>query len=168
MSVDNYDMMTCPYDCAHRVTAKRFVRHLLKCRRNHKKAEMSVCPYNARHVVPAPEFRYHLKYCLDGRLIEEEETKLFNNRVADESKGDTAIPPPMSYSTEFGEEENWDEEMKRENVTKKQSELLRRLRRPHNFPNVQRHLHHPVRHTVKSTLCSNVGNDTSAVPCLDI
>jgi len=38
------ELFVCPYDNAHRVSAMRFVRHLLKCRKNHPSSGMvSLC-----------------------------------------------------------------------------------------------------------------------------
>ena len=42
MSDDYQEIKTCPYDPSHRVHAKRFLRHLMKCQKNYPNAKM-VC-----------------------------------------------------------------------------------------------------------------------------
>ena len=37
--MDKDELHVCPYDPSHRVAAKRFVRHILKCRKNHAGAD---------------------------------------------------------------------------------------------------------------------------------
>ena len=38
--LDKDELFVCPYDPVHRVAAKRFVRHLLKCKKQHPNAEV--------------------------------------------------------------------------------------------------------------------------------
>ena len=42
MSDDYQEIKTCPYDPSHRVHAKRFLRHIMKCQKNYPNAKM-VC-----------------------------------------------------------------------------------------------------------------------------
>ena len=37
--LDGNELHVCPYDPSHRVAAKRFVRHIIKCRKNHPGAD---------------------------------------------------------------------------------------------------------------------------------
>jgi len=37
--LDQNELHVCPYDSSHRVASKRFVRHIIKCRKNHAGAE---------------------------------------------------------------------------------------------------------------------------------
>ena len=40
MADDYQDIKTCPYDPSHRVTAKRFLSHIMKCEKNHPNAKV--------------------------------------------------------------------------------------------------------------------------------
>lgn len=42
--LDGNDLFVCPYDDSHRVAAKRFVRHVIKCRKNHPNADKVQSP----------------------------------------------------------------------------------------------------------------------------
>nr|CAB3261306.1 uncharacterized protein LOC100176891 [Phallusia mammillata] len=109
---DKDELFVCPYDPVHRITAKRFVRHILKCQKNHPKSNKKICPFNARHIIPKPELQMHISMCPDKRLLEHEincERIAFRNS---ELRGDTSVP---SFSTmedlDFGSHEDWDEEI---------------------------------------------------------
>lgn len=62
--------MTCPYNKAHSILAKRMQTHLVKCRRQHPKAEMVVCINNAKHIIPKPEEAFHLEHCEDRQNLD--------------------------------------------------------------------------------------------------
>lgn len=98
----------CPYEAGHVVLNKRFVRHLLKCRKNHRTLETAVCPFNARHVIPKPELQRHLNCCPDSVMLE---LQVNYERLCvddDELKGDTSVPPYDNHGYDFGTNENWD------------------------------------------------------------
>lgn len=50
------DIVTCPYDNAHRVLRKRLQLHLIKCRLNYPHVELQKCPLNQLHLVPEQDF----------------------------------------------------------------------------------------------------------------
>ena len=73
--------MICPYDPLHRVVAKRFVVHELKCRKNHTLIERKICPFNAGHVLCEPDYDDHVrKLCPDrGRYLADIQNHPINN-----------------------------------------------------------------------------------------
>ncbi|XP_071803898.1 uncharacterized protein [Asterias amurensis] len=107
--VDPDMLLNCPYDLAHRILAKRFPYHVMKCRKNHILANMSICPFNARHIIPISELRHHVANCLDRSTIEPD---IAYAQAPDGSymKGDTSVP---SYHHEYHppSTENWDAEV---------------------------------------------------------
>lgn len=110
--LDGNELHVCPYDASHRVAAKRFVRHIIKCRKNHPGADTSVCPFNARHIVPKPELQIHISSCLDRRMIENEINCERLNIDGDEARGDTSVPPYSGNDVhDWGEDEDWDREI---------------------------------------------------------
>lgn len=64
-------LMVCPYDESHRIKAKRFQHHLLKCRKNHPDKDFVTCPFNAKHVMLRHEIRYHVSRCPDRVSVEQ-------------------------------------------------------------------------------------------------
>ncbi|XP_014085329.1 gametocyte-specific factor 1 homolog [Bactrocera oleae] len=63
------DIVTCPYDNAHRVLRKRLQLHLIKCRLNYPHVELQKCPLNQLHLVPEQDFERHLVNCPDRKII---------------------------------------------------------------------------------------------------
>uniref|UniRef100_A0A182YN56 CHHC U11-48K-type domain-containing protein n=1 Tax=Anopheles stephensi TaxID=30069 RepID=A0A182YN56_ANOST len=60
------EMMTCPYNSAHRIVRHRMPYHLVKCKKQHDCArEMQSCPFNAMHVVPKASIKEHIQTCPD-------------------------------------------------------------------------------------------------------
>uniref|UniRef100_A0A8C6ZY95 Gametocyte specific factor 1 n=1 Tax=Nothoprocta perdicaria TaxID=30464 RepID=A0A8C6ZY95_NOTPE len=72
--LDPERLVQCPYDKHHRIRARRFPYHLVKCRKSYPQVaeELSTCPFNARHLVPQADLRDHISNCNDKRFIEEE------------------------------------------------------------------------------------------------
>ena len=62
---DPEKLLVCPYDEVHRIKAKRFQKHLLKCRENHPEKDFVTCPFNAKHVMLRSEIRHHVSRCPD-------------------------------------------------------------------------------------------------------
>ncbi|CAH0381610.1 unnamed protein product [Bemisia tabaci] len=62
-------LLTCPYEPAHRIRRFKMCLHINKCRRNYEKnnpeQEMKTCIYNFNHVVPEMEWEYHMEECDD-------------------------------------------------------------------------------------------------------
>ena len=58
-------LMICPYDEAHRIKARRFQHHLMKCRQNHPDKDFVNCPFNAKHVMLRHDVRHHVSRCPD-------------------------------------------------------------------------------------------------------
>lgn len=56
-------LIICPYDSSHRVTAARMGHHLIKCRENFPISEKAICPFNGKHEIFAPEMDYHRSVC---------------------------------------------------------------------------------------------------------
>ena len=62
---DPEKLLVCPYDEVHRIKAKKFQKHLLKCRENHPEKDFVTCPFNAKHVMLRSEIRHHVSRCPD-------------------------------------------------------------------------------------------------------
>lgn len=62
---DPEELMICPFDEVHKIKAKRFQHHLLKCRRNHPDKDFVSCPFNAKHLMLRSEVRHHVTRCPD-------------------------------------------------------------------------------------------------------
>uniref|UniRef100_H2Z0X7 CHHC U11-48K-type domain-containing protein n=1 Tax=Ciona savignyi TaxID=51511 RepID=H2Z0X7_CIOSA len=106
---DKDEMFICPYDPVHRISAKRFVRHIQKCKKNHPGANMGTCPFNARHIVPKPELELHISTCPDKRMMEMEMN--YDGYMVSQRPNDISMLPPTTYEElNFGAEEDWDEE----------------------------------------------------------
>ncbi|XP_072041816.1 uncharacterized protein [Amphiura filiformis] len=113
-SADPDQLFVCPYDPIHRVVAKRFPYHLMKCRKNWGGRAMSTCPFNARHIVPQPEFRHHVANCPDKACIEQDMAYVQRKECQDGSyvKGCTDIP---AYNRKIpSPTEDWDREISAE------------------------------------------------------
>ncbi|XP_076814649.1 uncharacterized protein LOC143460873 isoform X1 [Clavelina lepadiformis] len=123
---DSDELFVCPYDPVHRISAKRYVGHITKCKKNHPGADKDVCPFNARHIVPKPELQTHMNTCPDRLMFEFEINKERLSDDGDEVKGCTSLPPPLpSQDLDFGDDEDWDLEVSEEE----------RQRRPNYRPN---------------------------------
>ena len=62
--VEDLDQLViCPYDSSHRVTAARMGHHLIKCRENFPISEKAICPFHGKHKIFAPEMDYHRSVC---------------------------------------------------------------------------------------------------------
>lgn len=102
-------LLVCPYDESHRIRAKRFQHHLLKCRQNHPDKDFVTCPFNAKHVMLRHEIRHHVSRCPDRSVIEQYNYK---GSEKDEDgfyfKGNTSVP--SYHRTEELQEpsESWD------------------------------------------------------------
>ena len=62
---DPEELMICPFDEVHKIKAKRFQHHLLKCRRNHPDKDFVSCPFNAKHLMLRSEVQNHVTRCPD-------------------------------------------------------------------------------------------------------
>lgn len=60
---DPDQLVICPYDSSHKVTAARMGHHLMKCRGNFPISEKAICPFNDKHEIFAPEMDYHRSVC---------------------------------------------------------------------------------------------------------
>ncbi|CAK8688249.1 unnamed protein product [Clavelina lepadiformis] len=123
---DSDELFVCPYDPVHRISAKRYVGHITKCKKNHPGADKDVCPFNARHIVPKPELQMHMSTCPDRSMFEFEINKERLSDDGDEVKVCTSLPPPLpSQDLDFGDDEDWDLEVSEEE----------KQRRPNYRPN---------------------------------
>lgn len=109
---DPEELMICPFDEVHKIKAKRFQHHLLKCRRNHPDKDFVSCPFNAKHLMLRSELKHHVIRCPDRSAIEQYNYK--GNEKDEDGfffKGDTSVP--TYYHSEKLEDplsENWDDE----------------------------------------------------------
>ncbi|XP_036320413.1 gametocyte-specific factor 1 homolog [Rhagoletis pomonella] len=93
------DIVTCPYDMAHRVLRKRLQLHLIKCRLNYPNVELRKCPMNQLHLVPDPEYQVHLATCPDRKIIVQYSYESCNENVQH---------PIRLQHDPIESEENWD------------------------------------------------------------
>ncbi|NXA43101.1 GTSF1 factor, partial [Eudromia elegans] len=103
--LDPERLVQCPYDKHHRIRARRFPYHLVKCRKSYPQVakQLSTCPFNARHLVPQADLRDHISNCNDKRFIEEEiasEASDFQRKHMHMSSVSTWQAPPC--------DEDWD------------------------------------------------------------
>ncbi|XP_041773869.1 uncharacterized protein LOC121594547 [Anopheles merus] len=63
-------VVQCPYNKSHTILAQRFVKHLIKCRRQHPNAKIAICPFNSSHHVNEQEMKVHTTTCPDRGQIE--------------------------------------------------------------------------------------------------
>lgn len=104
-------LMICPYDEAHRIKAKRFQHHLMKCRQNHPDKDFVNCPFNAKHVMLRHDVRHHVSRCPDRSTIEQYNYK---GSEKDEDgfyfKGNTSVPSYHRTEELQPSTENWDDQ----------------------------------------------------------
>ncbi|EDO37175.1 predicted protein [Nematostella vectensis] len=92
----NGEMLVCPYDPVHIISAKRFQYHILKCRKNHPDKDFVTCPFNAKHIMLRPDLRHHIARCPDRAEIDK-----YSHRASEKDsegfyfKGDTSVPSYM-------------------------------------------------------------------------
>ena len=66
---DKEEYYRCPFDDTHQILAKRWVRHIARCRVNFPHLDVKTCSFNARHIVPADKFDQHMAGCPDRMII---------------------------------------------------------------------------------------------------
>ncbi|XP_070534152.1 uncharacterized protein [Ptychodera flava] len=110
--VDPDELLMCPYDPVHRVAAKRFPYHLMKCKKNFPTVILEPCPFNARHLVKKHEYRHHLCTCPDKVMLEQDVLHHQAKETGDEGaffKGNTDVPPYHNPDFKMpSPTENWD------------------------------------------------------------
>nr|XP_039259853.1 uncharacterized protein LOC120336274 [Styela clava] len=106
-TTDKDELFVCPFDPIHRISAKRFVYHIIKCRKNHPHIETETCPFNARHIVLKPDIRHHTSICPDRKLVELELNSLDRLELSNDQL--TVSSEPLN----FGDDEDWDQEIAR-------------------------------------------------------
>lgn len=81
------EMVSCPYNAAHRFIADKFMFHVMRCKDGKKlRFSFSRCPYNTMHYIRNPEFEQHCQVCPD-RLATEKIQQLFEGSAGREFGG---------------------------------------------------------------------------------
>jgi len=104
MGDDYQEIKTCPYDPSHRVHAKRFLRHIMKCQKNYPNARMQKCPFNATHIIPDEMYTAHLENCPDKAWLECQMQAPSNPVIT----GDVSIPVTDNSHFTMSDGEDWD------------------------------------------------------------
>ncbi|XP_028394580.1 gametocyte-specific factor 1-like [Dendronephthya gigantea] len=102
----------CPYDASHRITAARFQRHLVKCRKNYPNKDFVSCPFNATHQILRPHLRSHICQCPDKNVVEASMSECYKDvETLDKLKGNTSVPPYNNPGLNDVGDEDWDREI---------------------------------------------------------
>ncbi|XP_030386481.1 gametocyte-specific factor 1 homolog [Scaptodrosophila lebanonensis] len=68
------ELVTCPYNKAHKVLRLRLAKHLDRCARtSNKPLELAICPFSTIHRMPAHELKAHMLICEDRGAMSVEE-----------------------------------------------------------------------------------------------
>ncbi|KAM7448724.1 factor1-like [Porites harrisoni] len=104
---DPNEMVICPYNDAHRISAKKFPYHLPKCRKQYASGAWKNCPFHFRHEVPVEEYDYHLTICEYKDTIRQDLEEVFNRDVIEAKRMCQPQPTPTIQpdSTEDWESE---------------------------------------------------------------
>ncbi|RWS24185.1 tRNA:m(4)X modification enzyme TRM13-like protein [Leptotrombidium deliense] len=62
------DLVTCPYNPAHKIARRRLQAHLIKCEKN-SNVHLMECPFNSSHRMEMHEYQKHIDNCPDSRQI---------------------------------------------------------------------------------------------------
>ncbi|XP_052897061.1 uncharacterized protein LOC128303990 [Anopheles moucheti] len=92
------DYRQCPFDPLHKIAAKTFASHLVKCKRQHPDIKLVTCHFDTSHLVKEENLRDHMKTC-SGRK-ELLQYKVIINNTAGDSKD--KLPDPaddLIYNT---------------------------------------------------------------------
>ncbi|CAB4019320.1 Hypothetical predicted protein [Paramuricea clavata] len=109
---DPEQYVVCPFDSSHRITAARFQRHLVKCRKNFPNKDFVSCPFNATHQVLRPHLRNHICQCPDKNVVEATMNECYQDPESlDRLRGDTSVPSYQTPGLYDVGDEDWDTEM---------------------------------------------------------
>lgn len=67
-SNDPFELFICPYDPNHKITAKKWNKHLNGDRKKYG-GNFKTCMFNASHHIPEPAYEYHMTTCPDQHII---------------------------------------------------------------------------------------------------
>ncbi|CAG5133921.1 unnamed protein product [Candidula unifasciata] len=109
------ELVVCPYNSSHVITATRMPYHLIKCRKSYPFLELAVCPFDANHEVRKPELKHHMLNCPSKILLEREISfeavrKAINSSDPPVKKGFTDLPRYRDHHTHDDDDDSWDEE----------------------------------------------------------
>ncbi|XP_053665963.1 uncharacterized protein LOC128715106 [Anopheles marshallii] len=88
----------CPYDPLHKIAAKTFALHLVKCKRQHPDIKLVSCHFDTSHLVKQEKLRDHMKTCSGRKDLLQ--YKFIVNKSADNSKDELPDPADdLIYNT---------------------------------------------------------------------
>lgn len=56
----DHQLLTCPYDPAHKVSRTRYAGHVMKCAMSPTTARLLECPFHAGHRIPRDQYEQHV------------------------------------------------------------------------------------------------------------
>uniref|UniRef100_A0A8U7P001 Uncharacterized protein n=4 Tax=Corvus TaxID=30420 RepID=A0A8U7P001_CORMO len=73
-TLDPERLIQCPLVKHHRIRARRFPYHLVKCKESNPEIakKLATCPFNARHLVPQADLSDHITKCNDKAFMEQD------------------------------------------------------------------------------------------------
>ncbi|XP_049283127.1 uncharacterized protein LOC125763736 isoform X2 [Anopheles funestus] len=76
------DCRECPFDPLHKIAAKKFAQHLVKCKRQHPDVKLVTCHFDTSHLVKEEMLREHMKTCSGRKDLMQYKNTVNNMPVA--------------------------------------------------------------------------------------
>lgn len=103
------ELLDCPFDPVHRILPHRMTRHITKCWKNHRDADVKVCPFNATHIIKTPLFQSHIVSCPERAIVERDiylSKTVHDQQLKKKKKMNEVTESPLSTCGE-----DWDSEL---------------------------------------------------------
>ncbi|XP_064116322.1 gametocyte-specific factor 1 homolog isoform X3 [Macrobrachium nipponense] len=103
------ELLECPFDPVHRIIPHRMTRHITKCWKNHRDADVKVCPFNATHIIKTALFQSHIVSCPERAIVERDiylSKTVHDQQLEKKKKMNEVAESPLSTCGE-----DWDSEL---------------------------------------------------------